>query len=60
VRRNAAFFPLSQFFDFHWCKLVETLWRRRGCDDPDDVLALKIARREEVVGNIFALARRIW
>src|SRR5437773_6556966 len=51
-------FPLSQFFDFHQCELVDTLWRRRGCDDRDDVLALKIARRKEVVGNIFALARR--
>jgi hypothetical protein len=53
-------FSFSQFFDFHRCELVETLWRRRGCDDRDDVLALKIARRGEVVGNIFALARRIW
>jgi hypothetical protein len=59
VRRNAAFFLIA-IFDFHRCELVETLWRRRSCDDRDDVLALIIASREEVVGNIFALARRIW
>jgi hypothetical protein len=59
VLRNAVFFLIA-IFGCHLRELAETLWRRRSCDGRDDVLALIIASREEVVGNIFVLARRIW
>ncbi|PYK39806.1 MAG: hypothetical protein DME60_09145 [Verrucomicrobia bacterium] len=58
MRRNAVFFLIA-IFGCHLRELAETLWRRHSCDDRGDVLALIIASREEVVGNIFALARRI-
>jgi hypothetical protein len=58
VRRNAVFSYIA-ISGLHLRDLTGTLLHRHGCDDRDGVLALIIASREEVVGNILALARRI-